>query len=737
MGAVSSAVNSVAIWTGIVPNYKGTVDTPPVWWSWGIPNQPDGDVNTYPNRTARDWGPFNEMFNFNDGVTRFNCGPSATPDVTDHRTNFSVEMYFGNLMRRMVQIDDNSDSSVSIGERAGKNDIASADRKQIIAALRNLVNKPWTWAPPGGMFILGAGTVALHPVFGSTTSTNKYTISSPSDKKLLGWEYFEKLVYKKVIDDANIRDWESWEDSDDFIDIPIGELERLGAAANGKIPGHNHKVKKVKVSLNQVYNEFASVRDNAGAFAGWLDIEDDGSGSDKVYPGAIALTIGISITGGHNGSVGTAFENGVMKKAVSKIVDRYALAGLSERNIIVNPTTDTITWLCRDKRDTSKITEIASVLELLANNKGFAIPIDLSDIKFSAKSQVKTLEISTNITFYACGGGAKCVFNSGVYPMHLVGSNIGSLSKKTSIYNIDWRTTLDGTGSPCELLGSKKAKERCRSIQCSPNTSPPVGLNGSCSRYVRGQYNEMLGGAVNDVNLFRETIEDLKYNTGSTLDLIKILIGQLKSTSWWRTSSGKLKDAIEEFQRVFDNFKTGFYDRALNKISKTFPEANKQDILVDNVAYSVCTKVASLSDLNNLVIELKSTIEPMQKAIKNFEGALEDSELFKSSTTQTSSDYSATLDQAFRAVKLALNRQMDKIIAAGDAGTVANNAQEDTSPVKDDDDNDTFDDGLDPRTTDEEDGGGFPTWAIYAIVGVGSLIAIGAIIAIVRKRQKA
>lgn len=583
----------------------------------------------------------------------------------------------------------------------------SYDMNGTRALVDNLIDKPWVYEPPGGLFSLYNGR-EYFVVLGPRHSSNQMgALGHPPTIKatnfdLVGWDSFETIISTM---NSSEREWERWGTSlggaYNSHDITFGEMESI---QGGTFAGRYRNNVGMHVNLTNVYNSFSKLKANANnpIFA------------DTEFPGSIAVAISATVTGiPANSSTPTT----PLLDCMHKYREYHKLPKAED------PTNTTHVFKCTTRGPSGNNDRNTIAMILYQMKTGMNIPVSLKDIKLGPGNNLKKARFEFEFAVYVCAGGWTMKLSETQQVRHfdlgLTNTTTADWSNRMRVASVDFTVPRGSLGSTC--VGS------CRYTHCPNLGRQSQMISGSCSG--RGNYFDKLQAGA------EKLVSDFQLTTRETGKGEKYVIQKMIDTVT------KIRNMSTGYAKLDQNVKNSVdtVGQALNAASRRLDEITA---LVSTLYSATDNKDKWQSehpciDLNrNVISEVYHDITSLHNdVITEFQRliALTQTDSYKSATSGdlTAPDIPATIKTLNSAIAN-IDRTLRVLYDA------ANNATDGTTshPEDDDKDDDAADNKDDANLDSNDGGGGLPKWAIYTMAGVGGLIVMGVVIGVTLKLKK-
>jgi hypothetical protein len=671
-----------------------------LFWAYGGNKCSESDINN-----GGIWPAVHEILNFSNMKISFQCGAGKTlcDDCSDSDSNskFYVNLTADSLLSQFI-------SQGQMESLGGVNTIG------IPTQISNLVNKPWLWMPPGGLYAIGGGpSTCIRDVISNIISFSRPNTNGLSVQgKKASWLYFEEVMPLKgdfetyTSPDFSIA---KWEDADGSITPDTNGMRfengPAGDFTNATLPIRYKDVYRVfsKLSANSTLTGFLS------AYVG-----------DDVYPTSVALVLQASIhSAGYNTEVTSHFLDEFNKTYVGSLQGGMA-----------------VLWVNNADKKSGSADGLNKVLLDLSTGS-FVIPIDLKKCLLAGAQSVGSTSMTLQVGLgmyvmrdaYLVGIGEASKLNSkgGIrYTFNLNNPSTSSFNQSTTIDMIDWSTTIGTISSGCT---------DCSPVACT-NGVPVIKDSGTCGTRINAEFKIIEDNAQKLLKNFKSSITTAANSQQGVINGITNLISTFKSTEGYirlQATDAKKVDVINKLSSNLGSI--------LTKIQKTNQEVagilepNGKSWEYDNVRQNICTQSATIGEASAIYNELKSSYDSIKDIFTDVD------QLINATPVKDTDKFD--IEAALNSVKNGLTTLFHAQNAASDSSAAVSKG-ETANPGEDD--------GFTPTTTGGDgDGGGGSSGnnqtpaktgglsdsVKYILAAVGALLVVGVVVYFIRRRRAA
>lgn len=588
------------------------------------------------------WPAIDAVFDFTNTKVSFECGATAVDEsktAVDGKTGFLANVVCPLLMRKTMQNGVAVDQSVTRTTQNVKDD------------LTGLVQKFWTWTPPGGAYV-------------SNVDGNPAIIGGVLDglPRIANWTAFTTIM--KIADGGS--NWTEW-------DTLKGKGESDYSLTNSAIsvPGVG--------SVNGIQfvpfykSDTLQLLKNANINNSRLNISD--------FPLSYSITIQAYLS----------TDAGKMVDLTGPMMDLYGIPKAGADMQWDQPS-KTVTFKVTNYQ-CSGVDQMAKVLVLLCTD-GLKFPINFSTLGDINASKVR---FCFNVKMVMMNGAY--VFNGGEdgglmldYAFRLVNPATASLGQNSTVYMLDWTSGVDSSASACvdgcsTGLGTdeyKKCVSACRSTVCSGGQIATQYAAGTCGREINntfGKIETQLDGLIQ--NFVNSTSIALS-SSGSTIRSIQGFISNLRATPFYSL------DILRDTRTTIEKFSSDL--QSLSNRVNLIRETIQSQLQIDLNDYGTTpnsAQICNLSDSVDKALAIQATVNSTYDGIRSvFTGivTLVDDKKGSLNALLTSDPSKFNLDALLNGVRtnlteLARNMANQQSAGADATGGVSNNPNGLTVPI--------------------------------------------------------
>lgn len=552
---------------------KAGFDFRAVWTFMG-----NGDRVLPNHNPAPTWKALSTALDLTDGHFSFHCGKDGLcTDCSEDPKSFQVMVRFPNLFQQRVDIGgSSSDSNPSYGD---------VTMDVINNQFSNLVKRPWTWNPPGGLCIHSYNLDTVNDPLGGQFV---YTFQNHESTKRHGnWSNFESYV-PFADEEPNILGWNGQNQrfpgtlKGTVAGVFQDELRMDMSGATVNVPRPTSLTKFVpqfptKDDIYKVFKNMASKGDqqNSGAF-------------EKNFPNAGPTAIGMTI----NIYLVVDETNLYLNSAFRKIHgDRYNDGKSIESTKILKWVDDG-----SDPID-GGVNPIHQLIHDMANGQ-FFMPVDLNVIKGSG-SGVQSFDFVADFTFLYAGG----VYSQKAtarYNFKLRYSDISGVNSNVTTDSIDWRTTINSAASNCI---------NCPKVVCDGG-QPSVATAGTCATLFGGQF-DIERDSIRLLKNYKDAVGDALESQSSTIESIKALVDGIQRSPGYATLSDVDKRKFLSLTITLNKLtvKIAKVNQTLSAILGDISNADGDDYLE-----KICQVINSSTNVEKVHTEIATVYDELKQA---------------------------------------------------------------------------------------------------------------------------
>lgn len=475
----------------------------------------------------------------------------------------------------------------------------SVDAPTVKNQLRNLVRRPWTWDPPGGLFIVPAGSRDVYPVRFTTPGTNKNVPDDlyPADST---WYLFETIM--QIDDPQGDFDINSWSASQTDVTLThtFDELQPYYYYTDKG--GAQHTVK--------IFSDKCAGISRRDAYGVWEELADQGSvnsslttqiSAGQLPPTSILMKIQSSI------SLGGVHNRSLMTEWLEELKDKHPSITVP---IIKGDEADAVVYAVYNG-ETGGDT-IANIISDFQRGN-FSVTLDLSKIPVdSAQRGPAELTFDLDVTVYMMGGGWVINMKQGPtsqttglsYTFSLITPG-GGFSAGSTWSAIDWSTEI---GSISSSIPTGGAKFECSVDAGGTYATPLVDATGSCATSTNNAFVSYEQDTYKIMSRFQTSVVSALNSQAGTISNILNLIAKVKSSPGWKFQEEK-HAALNTFEGNLNNIQT-----VVNGI-----KASMGSILPDifskspkDLALEICSQSKTVDQVSKIHFQIQSAYSELK-----------------------------------------------------------------------------------------------------------------------------